>query len=74
MTGTAGASLLALALLVGSCVFAALAGPAQSVRSQTQALHGELAQQQPTATAIDVTTDWQSMMSALAANPRRRST
>ena len=71
MTGTAGASLLALALLVGGCVFAALAGPAQSVRSQTQALHGELARQHPAATAIDVTTDSQSVMSALAADPQQ---
>ena len=71
VTGTAGASLLALGLLVGGCVFAALAGPAQSVRSQTQALHGELARQQPAATAIDVTTDWQSVMSALAASPQQ---
>ena len=32
VTGTAGASLLALGLLVGGCVFTALAGPAFSLQ------------------------------------------
>jgi hypothetical protein len=37
--GTAAGSTLALALLVCGCVFAAMAGPAVSLHTRTQALH-----------------------------------
>src|SRR6185437_15913771 len=39
IVGTAAGSALALALLVCGCVFAALAGPALSLHTRTQALH-----------------------------------
>ena len=41
--GTAFGSVLALALLTCGCVFAALAGPAISLHTRTQALHQTLA-------------------------------
>ena len=41
--GTAFGSVLALALLTCGCVFAALAGPALSLHTRTQALHQTLA-------------------------------
>ena len=43
MVGTAFGSVLALALLTCGCVFAALAGPALSLHTRTQALHETVA-------------------------------
>ncbi|MGA2829987.1 MAG: hypothetical protein ABSF03_28205 [Streptosporangiaceae bacterium] len=65
LVGSAGASMLALALLVCGCVFAALAGPAQSQRAQTEALHKDLAQQGETASAVTVSTDWDAVTTQL---------
>jgi len=70
LVGSAGASMLALALLVGGCVFAALAGPAQSLHAQTDALHKDLAQQNQTASAIGVSAEWSTLTSALSNAPQ----
>jgi putative ABC transport system permease protein len=56
--GTAAGSTLALALLVCGCVFAALAGPALNLHTQSQALHQTLAGLSPDTTALQVTGDW----------------
>jgi putative ABC transport system permease protein len=56
--GTAAGSTLALALLVCGCVFAALAGPALSLHTQTQALRQTLAGLASTTKAVQVTADW----------------
>ncbi len=69
LAGSAGAGMLALALLVCGCVFAALAGPAQYQRTQTQALRSELAGEKATATAISVTSTWDGITSQLSASP-----
>jgi putative ABC transport system permease protein len=56
--GTAAGSALALALLVCWCVFAALAGPALSLHTRTQALHQTLAGYPNTTKAVQVTASW----------------
>ena len=56
--GTAGGSALALALLVCGCVFAALAGPALSLHTRTQALHQTLAGYPNTTKTVQVTAAW----------------
>ena len=52
--GTAAGSALALALLTCGCVFAALAGPALSLHTRTQALHQTLAQYPSTTKTVQV--------------------
>ena len=60
--GAAAGSTLALALLVGSCVFAALAGPAVSLRTRSQALHQTLAGLTATSKTVQVSGDLASFM------------
>ena len=52
--GAAAGSTLALALLVCGCVFAALAGPALSLHTRTQALHQTLAGLSATTKTVQV--------------------
>ena len=56
--GAAAGSTLALALLVCGCVFAALAGPALSQHTRTQALHQTLAGLTATTKTVQVTASW----------------
>jgi putative ABC transport system permease protein len=56
--GTAAASTLALALLVGGCVFIALAGPALSLHTRTEALRQTLAQVTTADKTVQMTADW----------------
>jgi putative ABC transport system permease protein len=57
LMGAALGSTLALALLVGGCVFAAVAGPALSLHTRSQALHQALAALPSTARALQVSTN-----------------
>ena len=56
--GHAAGGTLALGLLVCGCVFAALAGPALSLHTRTQALHQTLAGLSTPTKAIGVSGDW----------------
>ena len=56
--GAAVAGTLALALLVGGCVFTALAGPALSLHSRTQALRQTLAGLASTGQTVQMTAGW----------------
>ncbi len=58
MVGAAAGSTLALALLVCGCVFAAMAGPALSLHTQSQALHQTLAGQSSTTKTVQVSSTW----------------
>ena len=58
--GAAGGSTLALALLVCACVFAALAGPALSLHTRTEALHQTLSGLTGTTKSLQVTSDYSS--------------
>ena len=58
VVGTAAGSALALALLVCGCVFAALAGPALSLHTRTQALHQTLAGYANTTKTVQVSAAW----------------
>jgi len=51
-------SMLVLALLVCACVFAAMAGPAVSLRTRTQALRQTLAAASPTTKTVQVDAAW----------------
>ena len=64
--GTAAGSALALALLVCCCVFAALAGPALSLHTRTQALHQTLAGYPNTTKTVQVTASWATFSGSLA--------
>ena len=61
---TAG-SVAVLALLVGACVFAALTGPAVSLRTRTQALSQTLAAASPTTKSVQVDAPWEEFTSYL---------
>jgi putative ABC transport system permease protein len=61
---TAG-SVAVLALLVGACVFAALAGPAVSLRTRTQALSQTLAAASPTTKSVQLDAAWEQFTSYL---------
>ena len=63
--GTAAGSALALALLVCWCVFAALAGPALSLHTRTQALHQTLAGYPDTTKTVQVTASWETFSGSL---------
>ena len=63
--GTAAGSALALALLVCCCVFAALAGPALSLHTRTQALHQTLAGYPNTTKTVQVTASWATFSGSL---------
>jgi putative ABC transport system permease protein len=63
--GSAAASTLALALLVCGCVFAAMAGPAISLHTRSEALHQTLAGLAPTTKTVQVSATWSDFTSAL---------
>src|SRR5579862_5907332 len=63
--GTAAGSTLALALLVCACVFAAMAGPALGLHTQSQALHQTLTGLASTTDAVQVTAQFQDFDAAL---------
>ena len=67
--GAASGSTLALALLVCGCVFAALAGPAVSLRLRTEALQQALRRLGPLGTAIQVSASWNMFAEAYAGQP-----
>ena len=69
--GTAAGSALALALLVCGCVFAALAGPALSLHTRTQALHQTLAGFANTTKTVQVTAAWGDFTGSLQVSPAR---
>jgi len=58
VTGAAAGSTLALALLVCGCVFAAMAGPALSLHTRSQALHQTLAGLSSTTKTVQVSANW----------------
>ena len=64
--GAAAGSTLALALLVCGCVFAALAGPAISLHTRSEALQQTLAGLALTTKAVQVSADWSNFTNALA--------
>jgi putative ABC transport system permease protein len=64
--GAATGSTLALALLVGSCVFAAMAGPALSLHTRSQALHQTLAGLTATTKAVQMNGDYVGFISNIA--------
>jgi len=64
--GAAAGSTLALALLVCGCVFAALAGPALSLHTRSQALHQTLAGLVDTTKTVQVSTSWSDFTGQLA--------
>jgi putative ABC transport system permease protein len=61
---TAG-SLAVLALLVGACVFAAMTGPAVSLRTRTQALSQTLTATKPITRTVQVEAPWDEFVSYL---------
>src|SRR5580658_8318228 len=63
--GSAAAGMLALALLVSGCVFAALTGPAVSLHTRTEALQQTLATLGSADKAVAVSADWTSFTSAM---------
>src|SRR5580698_5571286 len=62
---TAG-SVAVLALLVCACVFAALTGPAVSLRTRTQALSQTMATTSPVIKTVQVDAPWDQFTSAIA--------
>ena len=64
--GAAAGGTLALAVLVCACVFAAMAGPAISLRLRTEALQQALNRFGPLGTAIEVDASWNTFTGALA--------
>ncbi len=70
--GAAAGSTLALAVLVCGCVFAAMAGPAISLHTRTEALHQTLARLAPTTKTVQVSANWSNFASALDADRELR--
>jgi len=66
--GAAAGSTLALALLVCGCVFAAMAGPALSLHTRTQALHQTLTGLVGTTKTVQVNANWSAFTSPGAVN------
>ena len=66
--GAAAGSMLALALLVCGCVFAALAGPALSQHTRTQALHQNLAGLSATTKTVQAGANWSDFTGPLVQN------
>jgi putative ABC transport system permease protein len=58
-------SVAVLALLVGACVFAALTGPAVSLRTRTQALSQTMATTSPIIKTVQVDAPWDSFTNAI---------
>jgi putative ABC transport system permease protein len=65
--GFAAGGTLALALLVCGCVFAAMAGPAISLHTRSEALHQTLAGLAPTTKAVQVSVSWSDFVGSLNA-------
>jgi putative ABC transport system permease protein len=63
--GAAAGSTLALALLVCGCVFTAMAGPALSLHTRSQALHQTLTGLPSTTKTVQVNTNWSDFIVAL---------
>ena len=63
--GFAAASTLALALLVCGCVFGAMAGPAISLHTRSEALQQTLAGLAPTTKTVQVSASWSDFTSSL---------
>ncbi len=63
--GTAAGGALALALLACGCVFAALAGPALSLHTRTQALHQVLGALPNTTRTVQATGAWSDFTGSL---------
>jgi putative ABC transport system permease protein len=63
--GAAAGSTLALALLVCGCVFAAVAGPALSLHTQSQALHQSLAGLAASTDVVQANAEWLELGTAL---------
>jgi putative ABC transport system permease protein len=63
--GTGAAAALALSLLVGVAVFAAVAGPRQSLAVRTRALQQEFATLPATQRSVQANADWRSAESAI---------
>jgi putative ABC transport system permease protein len=68
LAGAAAGSTLALALLVCGCVFAAVAGPALSLHTRTEALSQTLSALGSTDKAVEVSSDWAGFTGALEQN------
>ena len=66
--GAATGSTVALALLVAGCVFAALAGPALSLHTRSEALHQTLSGLSGTTRSLQVSTDWNSFAGQIEEN------
>jgi len=66
--GYAAGGTLALGLLVCGCVFAAMAGPALSLHTRTQALQQTMAGVSNTTKAVQVSDDWEDFTSPLNSN------
>ena len=62
--GAAAGVTLALALLMFSCVFAAMAGPAVSLHLRTGALHQALNRVGPLGTSIEIDASWNTFTAA----------
>jgi putative ABC transport system permease protein len=67
-TGTGMAATAVLALLVLGCVFVAIAGPRESLATQTQALRKTFAATSPLAASIQVTASWNQFTADLPSN------
>jgi hypothetical protein len=65
VAGSAAGSMAALALLVCGCVFAALAGPALSLHTRSEALHQTLAGLSGTTKTVQAATDVGSFTGAI---------
>ena len=74
VTGTGAAATVVLALLVLGCVFVAVAGPRESLATQTQALHKTFAGASPLASSVVASTNWNQFVpdidSSFSADPQ----
>jgi putative ABC transport system permease protein len=68
LTGMGIASMVALALLVLGCVFAATAGPREALATRTRALHQTLGASSSLAQSVSVTSTWSAISSSLGIN------
>jgi putative ABC transport system permease protein len=66
LLGEARGALVALAILVGALMFAALAGPAQALRAETQALRNTMGGLSPLVKQITAATDWEDFTQQLS--------
>jgi putative ABC transport system permease protein len=68
LTGMGIASMLALAVLVLGCVFAATAGPREALDTRTRALHQTLGAISSLAQSVSVTSTWSAVSSSFSIN------